>query len=143
MILHQALLYNDGGFDVSQDGLWLCAIAELWKVASDPAAAAAVAPARPSSPAARARDRGATTAAAAEAAAVAVAAGGGNASPTRISGRERPVAAAPAAGLRVVAGGGDGGSEERHEASLSMPRRRGQDDAPHVENRMRSTVCHT
>lgn len=36
MLLHQTLLYNDGGFDVSQDGLWLCAIAELWKVVSEP-----------------------------------------------------------------------------------------------------------
>ncbi|CAM9558253.1 unnamed protein product, partial [Hapterophycus canaliculatus] len=29
VILSRTLLYNDGGFDVSQDGLWLCAIAEL------------------------------------------------------------------------------------------------------------------
>lgn len=35
--MHKTLLYNDGGFDVSQDGLWLCAIAELWKIVSDPA----------------------------------------------------------------------------------------------------------
>ncbi|CAM9335180.1 unnamed protein product [Ectocarpus fasciculatus] len=37
VLLSRALLYNDGGFDVSEDGLWLCTIAELRErvVASD------------------------------------------------------------------------------------------------------------
>lgn len=35
-MLEKTLLYNDGGFDLSPDGLWLCAIAKLNKVAGDP-----------------------------------------------------------------------------------------------------------
>lgn len=35
-MLEKTLLYNDGGFDLSPDGLWLCAIAKLKKVAGDP-----------------------------------------------------------------------------------------------------------
>jgi activating molecule in BECN1-regulated autophagy protein 1 len=36
-ILNRALLYNDGGFDVSADGRLLCSCAELWVPAPPPA----------------------------------------------------------------------------------------------------------
>ncbi|CAM9203133.1 unnamed protein product, partial [Choristocarpus tenellus] len=36
VVLHRTLLYNDGGFDVSSCGRFLCACAELWKAAGKP-----------------------------------------------------------------------------------------------------------
>ena len=35
-LLGHTLLYNDGGFDMSKDGLWLCAIAKLRRVVGNP-----------------------------------------------------------------------------------------------------------
>ncbi|CAM9141943.1 unnamed protein product, partial [Discosporangium mesarthrocarpum] len=36
VILDRALLYNDGGFDISSCGRFLCACAELWRVIGEP-----------------------------------------------------------------------------------------------------------
>ena len=154
-LLHRALLYNDASLDVSEDGLWLCVVADLWKTGIDRAAR----PARPS-PTKRAGDGASTAtpeaeAAAAAAAAVAAAAAAANDAPrdgfvrstagaastealtvaadrgddtplTTISGEQRPMAV-PAAGLRVKTGVRAG----RRETSLR--RWRGQGDSPRAD----------